>query len=250
MENQYLIATHSAHFLDLPEAAIFHVRLESGVSIVEPAVTDKAKSSICSDLGYRPSDLLQANSVIWVEGPSDRIYINHWIHAVDPALKEGLHYSILFYGGRLLSHLTANDPEVEEFISLRRLNRHITIVIDSDRSKADEPINSTKKRVVDEFNQGPGFAWVTQGREIENYVAPYLMEPAIKAICAKAKKLASPDPYEHIWHYVTDSGEVRDDADKMKVAREVSRAEPNLFVLDLRPQVEKLVEIIRTSNGQ
>lgn len=70
-DNQYFIATHSVHFLDLPEAAIFHVRLESGGSIVEPAITDKAKSSICSDLGYRPSDLLQANSVIWVEGPTD-----------------------------------------------------------------------------------------------------------------------------------------------------------------------------------
>ena len=50
-DNQYFIATHSAHFLDLPEAAIFHVQLESGVSIVEPAVTDKAKSFICADLG-------------------------------------------------------------------------------------------------------------------------------------------------------------------------------------------------------
>ena len=61
---------------------------------------------------------MQANSVIWVEGPTDRIYLNHWIQPVDPALKEGLHYSIMFYGGRLLSHLTANDPEVDEFISL------------------------------------------------------------------------------------------------------------------------------------
>jgi AAA ATPase domain len=249
-DNQYFIATHSAHFLDLPEAAIFHVQLESGVSIVEPAVTDKAKSSICFDLGYRPSDLLQSNSVIWVEGPSDRIYLNHWIHAVDQALKEGLHYSIMFYGGRLLSHLTANDPEVDEFISLRRLNRHIAIIIDSDRSKPDDPINSTKERMVKEFNQGPGFAWVTQGREIENYVAPDIMDQAIKAIYSKAHNLVSSGTHEHIWHYKTDSGEVRDNADKVKIAREVSRAEPNLTVLDLKSQIEKLVEFIRKSNGQ
>lgn len=249
-DNQYFIATHSAHFLDLPETAIFHVQLESGVSIVEPAVTDKAKSSICSDLGYRPSDLLQANSVIWVEGPSDRIYLNHWIRAVDPALKEGLHYSVMFYGGRLLSHLTANDVEVDEFISLRRLNRHIAIVIDSDRSKPEDPINSTKERVVDEFNQGPGFAWVTTGREIENYVDPELMEQAVKTVCPKAVKLARKKSYEHIWHYRTDTGETRDDADKVKIARQVSQAEPNLLVLDLKSQVEKLVEFIRNSNGQ
>ena len=248
--NQYFIATHSAHFLDLPEAAIFHVQLESGVSIVEPAVTDKAKSSICFDLGYRPSDLLQANSAIWVEGPSDRIYLNHWIHSVDPALKEGLHYSIMFYGGRLLSHLTANDPEVDEFISLRRLNRHIAIVIDSDRSNPADPINSTKERIVTEFNQGPGFAWVTQGREIENYVAADLMEQSLKTVHPKAAKLASNDSYDHIWHYKTASGEFKDDADKVKIAREVSQAEPNLAVLDLESQIKNLVQFIQKSNGQ
>ena len=249
-DNQYFIATHSAHFLDLPEAAIFHVQLESGSSIVEPAITDKAKSSICFDLGYRPSDLLQANSVIWVEGPTDRIYLNHWIPAVAPALKEGLHYSIMFYGGRLLSHLTANDPEVDEFISLRRLNRHIAIVIDSDRSTSDEAINATKQKVVDEFEQGPGFAWVTQGREIENYVAPGLMKQAVKAACPKAKELATRDSFGHSWHYKTDSGEIREDGDKVKIARQVCLAETSLDVLGLKSQITKLVDFIRKSNGQ
>jgi hypothetical protein len=156
----------------------------------------------------------------------------------------------MFYGGRLLSHLTANDVEVDEFISLRRLNRHIAIVIDSDRSKPEDPINSTKERVVDEFNQGPGFAWVTTGREIENYVDPELMEQAVKTVCPKAVKLARKKNYEHIWHYRTDTGETRGDADKVKIARQVSQAEPNLLVLDLKSQVEKLVEFIRNSNGQ
>lgn len=249
-DNQYFIATHSAHFLDLPEAAIFHVQLESGRSIVEPALTDKAKSSICFDLGYRPSDLLQANSIIWVDGPSDRIYLNHWIHAVDSTLREGVHYSIMFYGGRLLSHLSANDSEVDEFISLRRLNRHIAIVIDSDRSKSDDTINATKSRIETEFNQGPGFAWVTQGREIENYVSPDLMEQAVRTVHSKATALASTDPYHHIWHYKIDSGDVRNDADKVKIAREVSQAGSDLTILDLKTRIDKLVEFIRKSNGQ
>jgi hypothetical protein len=156
----------------------------------------------------------------------------------------------MFYGGRLLSHLSANDPEVDDFISLRRLNRHISIIIDSDRSKADEAINSTKNRVASEFNEGPGFAWITQGREIENYVAPDLMDQAVKTVYSKATKLASTNPYHHIWHYKTDSGEVRSDGDKVKLAREVSRGVPNLTVLDLKTQVEKLIEFVRRSNGQ
>lgn len=156
----------------------------------------------------------------------------------------------MFYGGRLLSHLSANDPEVDEFISLRRLNRHIAIVIDSDRSSADEAINATKVRIESEFNQGPGFAWITQGREIKNYVAPDLMEKAVQQVQSKATELASTDPYHHIWHYKMSSGEIKEDTDKVKLAREVAQMEPDLTVLDLKPQIEKLVEFIQRCNGQ
>lgn len=102
-------------------------------------------------LGYRASDLLQCNAVIWVEGPSDRIYLNHWIRAVAPELVEGVDYSIMFYGGRLLSHLSADDSEVSDFISLRKLNRNVAVVIDSDRCSSRASINTTKQRVSAEL---------------------------------------------------------------------------------------------------
>ena len=190
-DNQYFITTHSAHLLDSLGACIFHVRCEDGGTLVEPVDTVKDKSLICTDLGYRASDLLQSNSIIWVEGPSDRIYLNHWIRAIDANLVEGLHYSIMFYGGRLLSHLTANDPEIDGFISLRSLNRHIAILIDSDKTDEEDSVNETKLRIEKEFNEGPGFAWITQGREIENYVKPQLLEVAIKEVHEKAISLPS-----------------------------------------------------------
>ena len=36
-----------------------------------------------------------------------QIYLNHWLSEAAPDLVEGLHYSLMTYGGRLLSHLTA-----------------------------------------------------------------------------------------------------------------------------------------------
>jgi hypothetical protein len=247
-DNQYFISTHSAHLLDTPDTTVYHVRYQGGQSTVEVAYTDADKSIICADLGYRASDLLQANCVIWVEGPSDRIYLNHWIRAVDPNLIEGLHYSIMFYGGRLLSHLSADDPEVGDFISLRRLNRYIAIVIDSDRSAPKKHINQTKKRVREEFNKGPGFAWITKGREIENYVEPELLEEAVKRVHPQAVRLASTGPYDKCLHYTTSKGELRDRVDKVKVAREVASEHAQLDVLDLRQMISKLVGFIRESN--
>ncbi len=247
-DNQYFISTHSAHLLDTPGTTVYHVRYDEGQSIVEVAHTDADKSMICADLGYRASDLLQANCVIWVEGPSDRIYLNHWIYALDPSLVEGLHYSMMFYGGRLLSHLSADDPEVGDFISLRRLNRYIAIVIDSDRSAPKKHINQTKKRARGEFNKGPGFAWITKGREIENYVQPELLEEAVKRVHPQAVRLATTGPYDKCLHYTTSKGELRDRVDKVKVAREVASKQAQLDVLDLRQMISKLVGFIRESN--
>jgi hypothetical protein len=142
--NQYLIATHSAHMLDHERATVFHVQHSASGTEVQHAGTPQKVSNLCADLGYRPSDLLQANAVIWVEGPSDRVYLRHWLSLADPDLVEGIHYSIMFYGGRLLNHLTAHDPEVDDFISLRRLNRHIAVLIDSDKDRPRAKLNATK----------------------------------------------------------------------------------------------------------
>ncbi|MEZ4770015.1 MAG: hypothetical protein R2844_16480, partial [Caldilineales bacterium] len=73
----------------------------------------------------RASDILQANCIIWVEGPSDRIYLKHWLRTIAPELDEGIQFSIMFYGGRLLSHLSADDAEIDEFISLRKINQNL-----------------------------------------------------------------------------------------------------------------------------
>jgi predicted ATPase len=247
-DNQYFIATHSAHLLDTPEVAIFHVRHQDGQSVIESVSTDSEKSRVCADLGYRASDLLQANSVIWVEGPSDRVYLNHWIQAVASDLVEGLHYSIMFYGGRLLNHLTANDPEVEDFISLRRLNRHIAILMDSDRANRRARINDTKRRIREEFDKGPGFAWVTKGREIENYVDQCLLEEAIKETYPHAVTVDSTGPFGKCLHYTARNGRQIDSIDKIKIAHAVADHPANLDTLDLRKQITKLVTFIRDSN--
>lgn len=245
--NQYFITTHSAHLLDTPKASIFHIRQHQGESIVEKASTDKQKAAICEDLGYKASDIMQANSIIWVEGPSDRIYLNYWIHSIAPDLVEGIHYSIMFYGGRLLSHLTAEDPEVNEFISLRRLNRHISILIDSDKDKLRDKINATKARVKLEFDRGPGFAWVTKGREIENYVEPTVLEGAIRSVHTMVASLSPMTQFDNCLSF-TNTKRKQVMADKVKVAHEVIKHTNNFDMLDLKNQINNMIKFIREAN--
>lgn len=190
----------------------------------------------------------QANSIIWVEGPSDRLYIRHWINSIAPNLIEGLHYSIMFYGGRLLSHLSANDPEVNSFISLRRLNRHIALVMDSDKHDAQYPLNDTKARIKEEFEKGDGFAWVTEGREIENYVDPAILEGAVKLVYKDAVRLRSVGQYDQCLAFIRTDGTCEQRPDKVKISHEVSNSSANLDVLNLRTMVAGLVEFVRRCN--
>ena len=76
-------------------------------------------------LGYRASDLLQANAIVWVEGPSDRIYLLHWLREVAPDLVEGVDFSIAFYGGALLKRLSGAEdgPTDPSLVDLWTLNQ-------------------------------------------------------------------------------------------------------------------------------
>ena len=250
-DNQYVITTHSAHFLDVVDCSIFHVRLRDGASVVEYVEGSQQRVNICADLGYHPSDLLQANSVIWVEGPSDRIYLKAWLAALDPELQEGVHYAVMFYGGRLLSHLsgeTVDGVSVEDFISLRRLNQWSAILIDSDRRKKSDGINATKRRIVDEFATAPGLAWVTAGREVENYLATALLESALAEIAGGAKPSAL-SQFKQVYEYLGADGKKRT-PNKVDLARKACEKGVDLDVLDLRQRVGDLAAFIRRANGK
>jgi len=172
----FILTTHSSVAIDLfsrdADAQIIHVTNDGTVGRARRVQTYIEHRGILDDLDVRASDLLQANGVIWVEGPSDRIYINRWIDLwSNGVLKEGLHYQIVFYGGRLLAHLSASDPEeISALVSILRVNRNAAIVIDSDKASSADSINPTKARLEREIEEIGGYAWVTAGREIENYI--------------------------------------------------------------------------------
>jgi predicted ATP-binding protein involved in virulence len=176
-ETLVLITTHSNVVIDLysrdREAQILHVTHLGGKSQVRRVQTYVDNCGVLDDLDVRASDLLQANGVVWVEGPSDRLYFNRWIElATDGELSEGTHYQCVFYGGRLLAHLSASDPTVDadEVVQIFRVNRNAMLMIDSDKKAAGTPLNSTKQRLVSEIESLGGLAWVTSGREIEHYL--------------------------------------------------------------------------------
>lgn len=252
--NQYFFTTHSAHLLDAVESEIFHVTHVDGASSVDAIASTKERSSICNDLGYKASDILQANCIIWVEGPSDRIYLNHWISAKNPKLIEGVHYSIMFYGGRLFSHLTALDDDelkdrIDDFISVRNLNRNTVIMFDSDKKHSRAKLNSTKQRLKQEFNIGPGFTWVTKGREVENYLNYDKVEESVVAVHPSALQLVAKGEWNNLLNYKKSKSTEQRTANKVKVAKHyIENNAADFSTLDLNEQLTKLCEFILVAN--
>ncbi|NBB49770.1 AAA family ATPase [Rhizobium sp. CRIBSB] len=191
------LTTHSPIGIDWctrrDDAQIIHVTHNGNTAEVTTSSEYLSNRKILDDLDIRASDMLQANGIIWVEGPSDRIYVRRWIELfTDGGLKEGVHYNIVFYGGKLLSHLDAKPPiEQQKSLSILAVNRNAAILIDSDRHLGKLPakgikgrkprmhINATKSRIKAEVEEIGGMVWITEGREVENYVKNSVYERVV-----------------------------------------------------------------------
>ncbi|SDH16342.1 ATP-dependent nuclease [Agrococcus jejuensis] len=249
-DNQYFIATHSAQMLDSELGAVFHFTHDKTVTTVRRVGSARERAAVCADLGYRPSDLVQSNAVLWVEGPSDRIYLKHWIEKLAPSeFVEGVHYSIMFYGGSLLSELSPLDAsEVQDFISLRNLNRYMAILIDSDKRRQRAPINATKRRVVDALERDPktGMAWVSAGYTIENYVPSDVLEAAIRSAHPSVSRRALA-PAER-WSDPLSKDRLGLRASKVAIAKEAVTGWGDDWPFDLKKQVNRILSLIRLAN--
>lgn len=252
--SQIFLTTHSTvpinMFSGRDNVTLTHIKKEDNRIMTNSALSFIENKDILMNLGVRASDILQSNAVIWVEGPSDRIYINKWIELYSNGnLKENIHYQILFYGGRLLSHLTGKLDNSNELIQLFKANVHSIIVIDSDKTNPNKKINKTKQRIRKEFNKNQSIVWITQGKEIENYLSRNIfkkiynvdkqigqyekIDDFLNTNCRKKNKGS---------HYVTHKV-----SESVLIAKEMLLEDIN--ILDLEKQISTIVKQIKIWNG-
>jgi len=94
--HQYLIATHSSIFIDEfidMRGNIFYVHLDQGEGIKQKysqvELLDKDNLlDLFRDLGVRPSDLLLANGILVVEGPTDKDVYADWARKIEKPLEK------------------------------------------------------------------------------------------------------------------------------------------------------------------
>ena len=253
----FFITTHSNipinMFGNMPSISITHLKQDriTNELITENAFSFSSNCDILNDLGIKASDILQSNGIIWVEGPSDRVYINKWIELVSGGiLRENIHYQILFYGGRLLAHLTgkAGFEDESELIKLFLANRNSILVMDSDKKKAKDHINKTKKNILEEFTESGSIVWITQGKEIENYLSRHV----IKKEYGINKQIGQ---FECIGEFLNENKQNSKYGDKYtsnKYKKSIDFVKhmtlEDIDVLDLKEKIEQIVQKIKEWN--
>ncbi len=247
------VTTHSSVVIDtfsfLKSSQILHVNKIGSETKCEIISTVKSKYSILNDLDIKASDLLQSNGIIWVEGPSDRVYINKWLSLLNNELLEGRDYSIMFYGGRLLANLSF-DLEYfnKEIIPLLKINRNAFVVMDRDGKIIKQKLNLTKQRIENEI--GVNNTWITKGREIENYLSDNTVNDWLndKFVSRPLFKSSVNDKFGDILNDINDK--IKYANNKKSYSLEICEFinEDSLHQLDLFENINRLIKTIKAWN--
>jgi putative ATP-dependent endonuclease of OLD family len=191
-ECTFFITTHSNVVIDMfsrdDKAQLLHVKHDGTAATVEAVSSHIKRCGVFLDLDVRASDLLQSNALVWVEGPSDRIYFNRWVDLWSrEELREGTHYQCVWYGGSLLADMSFEDPDrqaelggeseeeewdSEKLVNALQVNRNAIVLMDSDRRGPNDSLKPRVVKVRAAIEGTDGVAWVTAGREVENYIPP------------------------------------------------------------------------------
>jgi hypothetical protein len=168
---QFLLTTHSEYILSNwqnPKIRCIEVTRDADESRLVAASDREMLRQAIRRLGAMPG-ILAAKTILWVEGPSDAIYLRFFLEQKRPDLIEHEHYAFAFFGGALLAHTRLSAMPSSEIVDLFAVHPNSYLVLDSDRSGRDEDLG---KKYARDFSTTAikDRIWVTAGREVENYL--------------------------------------------------------------------------------
>ena len=194
--------------------------------------------------------MLQANGLIWVEGPSDRIYLNRWIELyTDGRLREGRDYQCVFYGGALLAQVqfASSEDEAAKLANLFQINHNLVVVCDGDREAKTAALKPRVERIREEVKKiDDAHIWITDAKEIENYIPGSVLAEA-----TGLSPLPDPKKYES-WSSYTENNMDGKRIDKVDLA---ISSTPSMTIklmqgrFDWKEQMKQIVERIDSWNG-
>lgn len=219
---QIYISTHSNHIIDsvntCDKISLFNIRKKykendtSNEKLPDFVINNVAygNDNIFSSLGISNSSVYLANCMIWVEGVTDRLYINKYIkeyfeskeivevHKIFQNFQEGIHFSYAYTGGDSIIHWDFDDNSNYSDDSIKIITRKFCgkalVVVDNDFKK-----NTHRKKVLKQL-LGDRLIELNVP-EIENLLHQDVVKKVIKEYpsCAKINLPELPDIKESVF---------------------------------------------------
>ena len=160
-EIQIISVTHSPLFIDPSyiDNIILH-KIDGAIQVLQSSDVDLA----LKELGSSGLDAILFDVVIWYEGPADKEYIGRWIKLFSNEIKIPLSdIGLIHFGGK--GNLEYIEPQ-----NIKKIARKSIFVIDSDKKDKDAKFEQLITSFVEKCNQVGIKCWITQRKEIENYI--------------------------------------------------------------------------------
>lgn len=188
-QHQYFVTTHSNHLLAIEELRdhinLFKVKKQAGKFTVNPIDKDR---SILADLGVQASSVYLANCTIWVEGITDRRYLQTYMRRYLKDLKaseangdkpsvyhrfvENYHYSFVEYQGGGLAHWDFGTDDRDQ-LQADVVSPEIFLVADQDIKSKGDRFDRLQESLGDRL-------YTTPGKEIENMLPDTIVNQVVK----------------------------------------------------------------------
>jgi putative ATP-dependent endonuclease of OLD family len=245
----FFITTHSHVVIDMfcndELAQVLHVTHDGSFATVKTLQCHSDAMKILCDLDVRASDLFQTNVVVWVEGPTDAIFFERWVslHS-NGELQRGIDYQCVTYGGSNVNHLTFDPNSAEHLLEATRVCRHSIFIVDSNREESKTAISKHVVRIAQEVTKAGGLSWITEGREIENYLP-------LKLVASESSAdLKDTDMYTDLYKAIRDARGNKSEMSKMKLANRIAPklSLDSIYRDDLSAKLTEVCDMIRKWN--
>jgi len=192
-DHQYFISTHSNHFLEgiseYDNVALYSFKKSFKEDQFHVNKLTSIKTDILDNLGVKNSSVLIANCTIWVEGITDRLYIQKFLEVYTnyrtsndgldfPLFKEDQHYSFVEYAGSNIVHWSF-DKTSDDKINAAYVSNNILLISDTDYNRTGN-IPSSKIKRFDKLKSSLGKNFILiDGKEIENILSPKIIHAVV-----------------------------------------------------------------------
>lgn len=197
---QVFITTHSTAFLDMTldhrRISVFRVRQDVSTRSdgkgpdVQVSIASSADRQLLAELGMASSMIFLSNCTVWIEGPTDRVYFQHYLSLLqkqreEAALAKGvvppkpllqnLHFSFFPYSGNGITQWSFLE---EKGIDATRLCSDMFLIADRDDAKPGSAKAERHQKLADTLKQR---FYLLNVREVENLLTVDVLLKVIKA---------------------------------------------------------------------